>query len=186
MRIAISGTHAVGKTTLAEALSDALPGHVLVPEPYRLLEDEGHDFADPPSVEDFVAQLERSLHCLTTHDGAAIFDRMPLDLLGYLDAHEDGGTVDVDDWLSRIRAAVATLDLIVFVPIETPDRLPVAREERRYRARIDGALRTLVLDDPHDLGVATIEVAGAVDARVRQVLAHLNRAGRVAAPHARS
>jgi uridine kinase len=36
MRIGISGTHGTGKTTLAEALSARLPGHVTADEPYYL------------------------------------------------------------------------------------------------------------------------------------------------------
>ena len=59
MRIAISGSHRVGKTTLAEALAAELPGYELVPEPYYLLEEDGHVFAAMPSIEDFELQLAR-------------------------------------------------------------------------------------------------------------------------------
>jgi uridine kinase len=45
VRIAISGAHCVGKTTLAEALAAALPHHDFIAEPYFLLEEEGYDFA---------------------------------------------------------------------------------------------------------------------------------------------
>lgn len=60
MRIAISGSHRVGKTSLAEALAVALPGHELLPEPYHALEDEGHEFGEMPSLDDFTLQLERA------------------------------------------------------------------------------------------------------------------------------
>lgn len=175
MRIAISGTHRVGKTTLAEALADALPGHVLVPEPYDQLEDEGHEFEAMPSLEDFERQLERSLTSLPEAPADAIFDRGPLDLIAYLQTHRDAGAFDVADWRPRIREQMATLDLVVFVPIEAPDRVPVDRTEARFRARVDDAVRDLVLDDALDLGVPTIEVRGPVEARLRQVLAHLAR-----------
>ena len=46
MRIAISGTHFSGKSTLVEALSEALPQYTIVEEPYYLLQEEGHEFAE--------------------------------------------------------------------------------------------------------------------------------------------
>jgi predicted ATPase len=178
VRIAISGTHRVGKTTLAEALAEALQGHVLVPEPYRLLEDEGHAFEDMPSLEDFEAQLERSICCLEDNTVDAIFDRCPLDLVAYLRTHRDRDRFAADDWLARIRDAMATLDLVVFVPIEAPDRVPVDRSEARLRAKVDDELRDLVLDDTLDAGVTAVEVRGPVDARLRQVLAATAAAAR--------
>lgn len=43
MRIAISGSHRVGKSTLVEALGDALVGYATVDEPYHQLVEQGHD-----------------------------------------------------------------------------------------------------------------------------------------------
>jgi broad-specificity NMP kinase len=64
MRIGISGAHGTGKTTLVEDLCAHLAGHVPVDEPYFLLEEEGYEFEFPPSLEDYRAQLRRSLHVL--------------------------------------------------------------------------------------------------------------------------
>ena len=64
MRIAFSGSHRVGKSTLLEHVAIALPGHTVVDEPYYLLEEDGYEAAEHPTVEDFVAQLERSLVAL--------------------------------------------------------------------------------------------------------------------------
>jgi predicted ATPase len=88
MRIGIAGTHGTGKTTLAAALCARLPGHVTADEPYYLLEDEGYDFAFPPSPDDYRALLARSLRSLGAqppHPGV-VFDRTPLDYLAYLAA----------------------------------------------------------------------------------------------------
>ena len=57
MRVAFAGTHRTGKTTLLEAMATCLPEYEVVGEPYRALEDEGYEFSDPPSVEDFKRQL---------------------------------------------------------------------------------------------------------------------------------
>lgn len=170
MRIAISGSHRVGKTTLAEALADALPGHTLVPEPYRLLEDDGYDFAEMPSLEDFERQLERSLESLDDSGPDSVFDRCPLDIVGYLLTHREARSFTLDDWLPRIRAAMATLDLVVFVPIEDHDRIDVPRDDVRLRRRVDEALAAIVADDAHGLGFAVLSVHGSPDARLRQVL----------------
>lgn len=51
MRIAISGSHATGKSTLVDELARQLDGFVAMPELYYQLEDEGYAFADPPTLE---------------------------------------------------------------------------------------------------------------------------------------
>jgi len=61
MRIAVSGSHHTGKSTLLADLAEQLPGYTTIPEPYELLEEEGYDFAQPPALEDYVRQLERSI-----------------------------------------------------------------------------------------------------------------------------
>jgi hypothetical protein len=66
MRIGISGTHGTGKTTLTEALCVHLPGHVAADEPYYLLDEEGHEFGFPPSLEDYRALLTCSMRILTS------------------------------------------------------------------------------------------------------------------------
>jgi hypothetical protein len=173
MRIAVSGSHHVGKTTLAEALADALPHHDLVPEPYYLLEDDGYEFNDVPTIEDFERQLERSCECLAGGGNDVVFDRCPLDLLGYLVTHRDAEVFRIDDWMPRVREAAKTLDLIVFVPIEEPDRVGAPRSRARLRTRVDAALRDIVGDDAYGLDCAVITVAGAPDARLRQVVARI-------------
>jgi hypothetical protein len=169
MRIAISGSHRVGKTTLAEALAESLPGHELVPEPYYLLEEEGHEFAEMPSLEDFELQLERSIQCVQESGTDVVFDRCPLDILGYLVTHRDADAFELNDWMPRVREAVATLDLIVFVPIEDPDRVAVPRSQGRLRTAVDMALRDLILDDAWGLELDVIMAAGAPEARLRAV-----------------
>ena len=177
MRIAISGSHLVGKTTLAEALADALPDHQLVPEPYHLLEEEGYEFGEMPSIEDFELQLERSFHCLRESGPAVVFDRWPLDMIGYLLTPEDAEAFDLEGWMPRVREHVAMLDLIVFVPVEEPDRVPVPRSQVRLRAEVDAVLRDVIVDDRYGLELDVIEVTGTPAARLREVMAHVRRAG---------
>lgn len=170
MRIAISGTHGVGKTTLAEALADALPGYAFVPEPYRLLEDDGYDFAEMPSLDDFEQQLERAIKSLAESGPDTVFDRCPLDIAAYLLTHRDAHGFTLSDWMPRIREALASLDLVVFVPADDPAGPEAPPSGRRLRLRVDEAIAELIADDAFGLARPALTVAGSVDARVRQVL----------------
>ena len=174
MRIAVSGTHGTGKTTLVDALSPHLPGYTVIDEPYRQLEDEGEEFADRPTADDFERQLARAIASLEASDADTLFDRCPADLLAYLAALDDGA--DLDEWIGRARPAMGRLDLLVFVGIEQPDRIdPAGLHFRRLRRDVDDALRDIVLDDRWSFGVPTIEVTGSTTDRVARVLGHLAR-----------
>lgn len=174
MRIAISGAHRTGKTTLVNELHRALPTYVVVEEPYHLLEEEGHDFPETPSLEDFELQLERSIELLGDGEVDQLFDRCPADFLAYLISHQDSHGFDPRGWLPRVRGAMQRLDLIVFVPVEVPDRFsPSEVEESELRRRVDEALREIVLEDRWGFGVEALEVAGTARERARQVLAYV-------------
>jgi predicted ATPase len=178
MRIAVTGSHRVGKSTLIEALEERLAEYRVVDEPYHLLEEEGYEFASPPSLEDVLEQLRRSMELLEDEEGArkVLFDRGPLDFLGYLLTHEDAASFDLDEWLARVRSTIRTLELVVFVPIEERDRIKLpAHEDAELRAEVDEKLAWLLLDDPFELGVEVLSVHGSTAARVTQVLERLGR-----------
>lgn len=167
MRVAFCGTHQTGKTTLVSAIADLAPTHEVIDEPYRVLEDSGYEFSDPPSFDDYEQQLRTSLELLRAAPPDALLDRCPLDIVAYLQSIGDLG---IDDHLDDIRDAMALLDLVVVVPIETPDRIAIAgHEDRRLRRQVDERLQHLVLDDPYGFEVATLEVSGTLAQRVDQV-----------------
>lgn len=177
MRIAISGAHRVGKTSLIEALSERLSKYRVVEEPYEALEEEGHVFAEVPGLDDFVVQLERSIESLTEDDARdVLFDRCPLDFVAYAQSHEDADGFDLDAWLPQVREALRTLDLLVFVPISDAVRVRLASsEEAALRSAVNERLETLLEDDAFGLGVPALTVDGTISERVRQVLAQLER-----------
>ncbi|HEX6277192.1 MAG TPA: AAA family ATPase [Polyangiaceae bacterium] len=178
MRIAISGSHRTGKSTLLAALAERLPRYENVDEPYHLMEEDGHEFSHPPSLDDFVAQLERSLVEMSRGSGDVLFDRSPLDFLAYIQTHEEADSFDTDAWLPGIRDAVESLDFVVFVPLEVRDRIrfSASDDETGTRAAVDVALRELLVDDSLELGVEVLEVDGDVESRVRQVLRRIDDA----------
>jgi hypothetical protein len=173
MRIGISGTHGTGKTTLAEALCDRLPGHVTADEPYYLLEEEGYEFGFPPSLDDYRAQLACSLRTLS--DPAAlptiVFDRTPLDYLAYLAA--TGADPEREADAPAVRSALATLDLLVITVItpETEQVLPPP-ELPRLRSAMNDALLEIIYNDPLDLcgDVPVLVLDGPLDDRLPSVL----------------
>jgi thymidylate kinase len=171
MRIAIAGTHGTGKTSLVDELSRHLPGYERVEEPYRQLEEEGHVFLAVPALEDFEAQLERSIDNLLTSGENTLFDRCPADLVAYLLTHDDAAGFDFERWLPQIRPALARLDLLVLVTLEDSGRL--GGENDRWRTDVDERLQDIVEGGLWETGVAVLEVAGSTSARARQVLAHI-------------
>jgi hypothetical protein len=178
MRIAISGTHFSGKSSLVQALSEALPRYTTVDEPYHLLQEEGYEFAELPSIEDFELQLERAIESLDETLPNVIFDRCPADILGYLLSHAEAEAFNLEEWLPRVQTAIKKLDLVVFLPIEEPDRIVLPRsQDAAYRQRVDEKLREVILDNIFDFEVDVLEVSGNPQKRVQLVLAYIANKG---------
>jgi predicted ATPase len=175
MRIAFCGTHRSGKSTLLARVAELLPGYATVDEPYYLLEEEGYESAEASSIDDFEAQLERSLASLEEGSANVLFDRCPADILAYLLVHDAGAAFDADEWRDRVSAAMQTLDLVVFVPIEGRDRIAVAaHEDRDHRIAVHERLEEMLLGDGLACDVEVLRVEGEVEGRVRQVMARVN------------
>jgi AAA domain len=178
MKIAISGTHCSGKTTLVEELSRALLTYEVVDEPYFLLEEEGHQFSEMPCLEDFELQLDRSIQCIVRGGRDGLFERCPVDFLANLFAHRDSMRFDIASWLPRVHSAMEQLSLIVFVPLESPDRIRVSGSANAgLRRRVDEQLRRLFTDDPWEFGVRVLEVTGSTRERAERVLGYLHALG---------
>jgi AAA domain len=174
MRIGISGAHGTGKTTLAGDLCEHLAGHVTVDEPYLLLEEEGYEFEFPPSLEDYRAQLGRSLRLLRSSASRVVFDRTPLDFLAYLAAQ--GAEVEGEADPSALRSALASLDLLIVTPV-TPEieRVLPRPGMPRLREMVNDTLLDLLSSDPLQAwaDVPVIELSGPLDGRLEAVLAVL-------------
>lgn len=180
MRIAVSGSHRTGKTTLIEALVTALPEYESLEEPYLSMAAEGHGFSHPPSRDDFEAQLDRSIDDLDAGGENVLFDRCPVDLLAYLEVTGGDGERGLGRRLALVRDAMESLDLVAFVPVEAPDRIAFSpdADEEGTRLVVDERLRELLLDDGWDLGVEVVEVRGDPAARARILLERIAAAAR--------
>jgi predicted ATPase len=177
VRIAVSGAHGTGKSTLIADLARNLPGYAVAEESYHALMAEGHVFEALPSREDYELMLERSCLTLITNDSPnLLLDRCPADYLGYLVASPGPLSEVLDRWFERVADAMRTLDLVIFVPIEHPERIdPSVFERPRLRRRADDALREIVVEDTWGFIPDAIEVYGTTDERVSQVLTRFAR-----------
>jgi hypothetical protein len=174
MRIAITGTHGTGKTTLVDDWVAARPHYENVPEPYWLLAQQGVPFADGPTLADLEEQLGQSCSLIMASAGQddVIFDRCPLDFIAYLDvvsAQEGFEWTPSGKLLGRIEKALSTLDVLVFLPVSRPDEIAVAIEFPKLRARVDARLKTILRDDDLGLledGPRLLEVTGTREQRL--------------------
>ena len=123
MRIAISGTHCCGKSTLINEFLGAHPDFAHEPEPYEALQEEhGETFTAEVCAEDFYRQLEYNLSRLR-HYGPSdlvIYERSPADFVAYMLALVDLGrdrdaTRVLESSLEMARDAIAHLDMVVFL-----------------------------------------------------------------------
>jgi hypothetical protein len=167
MRIAISGTHGVGKTTLIDAFLQAHPEFKHEPEPYvTMVEELGEEFSEEPSVEDFRRQLEFNVERLRHHAPGekVIFERCPVDFLAYIDALDRKTAASLTDYVEE---AINQLDLIVYLPLE---EAPLESEYPKLQKRVDQKLQSILIDD--DLGIIdtrVLEARGSTKARLRTV-----------------
>lgn len=175
MRIAFSGAHATGKTTLIAEVRHQLARYQAIDEPYHALLQEGHQFGAAPSAEDFEVQLARSIAAMgERQEDSLLFDRCPADYLAYLRALRADANADLRVWMPCTLTALRTLQLVVFVPVERPDRIGGA-ELPRLRRRVDAVLREIWMEDAWGFGTPALEVTGTVPERARQVLAYLRQ-----------
>ncbi|MCX5480620.1 AAA family ATPase [Kaistia geumhonensis] len=184
MRIAVSGTHDTGKSTLIEDFVAAFPDFEAVSEPYWTLVERGVAFAARPVIADFEAQLGESCRLILdeAHGENVVFDRCPLDFLAYLDvigAGEGFEWLPQGKLLARISRALASLDRIVFIPLVQPDEIASPIELATLRRRVDARMKSMIRDD--DLGLLSgrtrvIEVTGTRPGRLETLTSALGLA----------
>lgn len=155
MRVAISGTHCCGKSTLIDEFLLAHPGFGHEPEPYEALQEEyGETFAADPCAEDFYQQLEYNVGRLRQYrpGDRVIYERSPADYLAYMFAiaelgrDRDASRV-IENSLGMAEEAIHLLDVVVFLPgndlhIEVP-----GSEDPELRSAMDTRLEGIIIDD---------------------------------------
>mgnify|MGYP001032312107 FL=1 len=170
MRIAIVGAHKVGKTTLAEALLEQLPGYTLEIEPYYQLEASAYEVSEIPDVGDFIEQFNCSVKLVSKSESNVIFDRCVVDILAYLHVIDPGRNIQL--LFDTAQTIITGIDLLVFVPIEASE--PISGHQTD-QPKLRGLVNDLLYDWIGDLGIEVIEVSGILSNRRDQVLAKISR-----------
>lgn len=150
----------MGKSTLAEDFIEKHPEFVLEPEPYYVLQEQfGIHFAEEPTQESFITQLEYSLERNKFYEKKdnVIFDRCPLDYIAYLMcvAKRDFGNASLEhlgDLMRQIAMSIGRLELIVFLPIVDRHKIrPGADDDERFRFEVDHYFKQIYREDIYGL-----------------------------------
>ena len=180
MRIAVSGTHGSGKSTLIDAFLARHGDYIHEPEAYVVLEElHGEMFAAQPSIADFERQLQFHLETLrrySPHDNV-IFERSAFDYLAYMRALEERDPRRPRS-MAEAPAAGDLPDLIVFVPLDPNLPIAIAEEEDvPLRDAVDELLTAMLVDDELDrfaVGTSSLVVVrGDVSQRLHALERHL-------------
>lgn len=168
MRIAVSGSHCSGKTTLVEDFLRRHPEYAHEPEPYELAEAQGAAFSAELTAADVWQQLEISVERLSACGSGSkvIAERSPIDFLAYLEALHTLGREDTSRMLDSARELACRgmehVDLLVVLPLSDQIEAP-EDEDPELREAMNGTLLDIVENDLDDLatGVRCVQIPGA-------------------------
>lgn len=171
MRIAVSGSHCTGKSTLIDEFLRAHADFIHEPEPYTVLVEElGEAFSAEPCVEDFLRQLEFNIKRLKQHKlgTKVVYERCPIDFLAYIESLSRTNT----DLLNQVSEAIQNLDLIVYLPLD--NSITVDEEEfPKLRKAVDLRLSAIYREDEFGIISASnlnvVEATGPTQKRLRTV-----------------
>jgi hypothetical protein len=158
MRIAVSGSHGTGKSTLIAGFLERCPAYVHEPEAFETLADEVELVPDEgPTADGLRLLLEHTLAAVARHPPGAsvVFERSPVDYMAYGAASRSWPRGEVRAFLEAaipaVRESVRGLDLIALLTVARDGPAARSGENPRFRRRVDAALRRALLDDEHDL-----------------------------------
>lgn len=180
LRIAVSGTHCSGKSTLVADFLRANTKFVHEPEPYEWLSEVyGETFADRPTVDDFYRQLEMSVERLRSYssDADVVAERSPIDFVAYIlaigDLGRDGSAIGVlDHAIALARRGTELLDRIAFLPLE--GIVAPESEDLDLRDATNARLLELIAEDEFNMlgeHVQVVEIRGTPAERLRALQA---------------
>ena len=184
MRIAVSGSHGTGKSTLIAAFIERRPRYRHEAEAFETLGDEV-DLADGvPTPEGLELLLRWTAAAVARHEPGSdvIHERSPVDYLAYAAARRRCWATGAGAGFAKalapvVRDALGHLDLIAFVPVApaVPGR---PGEDARFRRRVDRELGRALLDDEYGLlagaGPAVVELPPQPERRLAELLRRTN------------
>jgi len=183
MRIAVSGTHFIGKSTLIADFIQAHPEYRSEIEPYYALQSEAMELE--ASLDSLMQQLDYSIDQLNKYQNEPniIYDRCPVDFIAYamhvlaLD-HIDINDSEISEKFSDVKVALNNLDLIIFLPITKENNIDYYEENPAYRKAADKYFKKMYRDDICDIfprygHPKIIEIWGDRGARIKKLESYL-------------
>ena len=187
MRVAVSGTHSVGKSTLAADIHKTFAGYGHEEEPYRALRDvypikfgkQSTRYCNGIQLFFNISRMQQ----YASKASRVVFDRSPVDYIAYslYTAHHKQTDLDgafVASLIEPVREALRFLDLIVFVPVSHQHPMHLEADgirlaDKEYRWEVDRHFKRIYRDGLYDLfaGKApeVLEVQGSRDERIEQL-----------------
>ncbi len=190
MRIAISGSHSLGKSTLVHQWVGSHGNYRREEEPYRALGLHGPyeiRFREASTRLQNGIQLYYCISRVHRYDQpgeAVIFDRSPVDYIAYSQYTANQGQSDidqdfVDSMLPAVRESLDHLDILAFVP--RTERWPVEMEadgirpvDHGYRDEVDAIFKQIyrqgrfAVMPPHRAPLL-VELWGPTEQRIEQL-----------------
>ena len=171
MRIAVSGSHCSGKTTLVEDFLERHPDYAHEPEPYEwLAEAQGAAFSAELCATDVWQQLELSAERLSSPPPGSrvIAERCAIDFLAYLEALLHLGREDtsrmLDEARDLVRRGLNALDLLVVLPLNDEDGIETPEsEDPELREAMNLSLLEIIESEWEELSagkVRLVEIRG--------------------------
>ena len=159
MRVAVSGSHGVGKSTLIAAFLDRHPEYAHEPEAFEVLADD-IDLTESgaPTSDGLRALLEFTVSALDGRSAQAnvVFERSPIDYLAY--AAASGGAWPQGEkrrFLAThspiVRSSIRHLDLVAYLPLSAMGPRQRRGEDRPFRQRVDLWMRRILIEDVYGL-----------------------------------
>ena len=162
MRIAISGSHSLGKSTLVWDWVKRHRQYTREEEPFRALDSEMYDIRfrqESNRLHNGIQMYYNAsrVNLYSSINDCVIFDRAPVDYIAYSQYTADKKTTDIDDafvdaMVPRVKETLQRLDLVVFIPMT--NRWPVDMEDDGirpvdlpYRAEVDAIFKQIYRDE---------------------------------------
>jgi hypothetical protein len=165
MRVAVSGTHSVGKSTFVNDFIAKNPEYIREEEPYRALCDWydisfGKDATRYHNGIQLFYNISRIKHYHTSST-SVIFDRLPVAYLPYSLYAAKYGKTDinlafVESMVDAIRDSLKFIDIVAFVPITDKHQVKIEDDGIRltdpsYRKEVDDYFKEIYYDNRFNL-----------------------------------
>lgn len=180
MRVALTGSHGVGKTTLLKALKEKLPGYDIQIESLTRKAVSGADKLNMGTVDESEKLIaEAYMESFLKAPKDFIASRHMIDVLAYSTyLQKKNNNIEdstMEDIMSKIQEVVdkKIFDLVIYIPIEfelkEKGEYREGQEDLTYQRDVDTIMKFLLWA----YGIPYVTITGTVEERVTKVLNYI-------------